>query len=292
MLSFCLMNIAVRKAEQHVRPLEGAFLSQVSNTAMYLLMAPFILSRGGLPPLAAEGVGFFLLAGFTSNFLGLTGSFMATSLIGPSRTSAVRATQPVYALFLAYIFLRELPVSMELLGVAMVAGGMVILALDKARGPLPMSLAPTLGAISPAVLGMSMATVAAVAHATGGTLRKAGMFAIPHAYIGAFIGTAAAVLIFLVLFGLRRQLGGIFRLPAKGIGYSFLAGIFNGLALLALFSALSRSPVAVVLALTGIQPLFTIPLAYAFFGRSEALSLRLIGSVLLVVAGGTLLFVF
>ena len=74
-------------------------------------------------------------------------------------------------------------------------------------------------------------------------------------------------------------------MPAKYIVACALAGICQGLAVAALFQALSRAPVTVVSPISASSPLITLVLSLIFLRRLELINAFLVAGTLLSVAG-------
>jgi len=92
----------------------------------------------------------------------------------------------------------------------------------------------------------------------------------------------------------RQVVSTIQELPRNYLLMCALAGVFQGLAVMCLFQALSRAPVTVVSPIYGLQPLITLGLAYMFLRQVEALDWLLaigtaisVAGVILVIIGAT-----
>ena len=75
------------------------------------------------------------------------------------------------------------------------------------------------------------------------------------------------------------------RVPPKYIVICGLAGVCQGLAVAALFQALSRAPVTVVSPISAGSPLITLVLSHIFLRRLESINSFLVVGTLLSVAG-------
>ena len=125
--------------------------------------------------------------------------------------------------------------------------------------------------------------------AIGNVIRRFGLMTTSITVLEALtINQTAAFMVLLIstLTGKRHSV-----LQAPRITYLFFitAGIFGAIALISLFAALENGPVTVVDPLVGTQPLFTTALAYFLLGDLERITWKLIGGVLLVVIGASMI---
>ncbi|HET9405349.1 MAG TPA: EamA family transporter [Burkholderiales bacterium] len=132
-----------------------------------------------------------------------------------------------------------------------------------------------------------MPWLAALLRALAQVLSKAGLMLWPNALSAALIGyTVSTAVVWTAGFLVS---GG--KSPAftrRGVAWFALTGVVNGTAVLAMYFALTTGPVQVVAPVVATYPLFTLALS-ALFLRHERLTGRLIGGVLLTVAGVVIL---
>jgi uncharacterized membrane protein len=128
---------------------------------------------------------------------------------------------------------------------------------------------------------------AALLRALAQVLSKAGLALWPNPFAAALVGysvSAAAVWMAAALGPGRRTSA----FASAGIPWFALTGLLNGAAVLSMYYALNNGPVRVVSPIVATYPLFTLTLS-ALLLREERLNRRLIGGVMLTVAGVVLL---
>src|SRR5919198_2073060 len=80
-------------------------MTSLVNLVVYLGLTLGAWALGAIPPLTTAGVAFFVLAGVTNTLVGRWAWFQSMRAIGPSRSTALKATAPVFAAVLALLFL-------------------------------------------------------------------------------------------------------------------------------------------------------------------------------------------
>jgi drug/metabolite transporter (DMT)-like permease len=235
-----------------------------------------------LPPVAFA---WFALMGAMAYPLARLVSNKAISLIGAARATPMSALQPVFALTLGIAFLGERPNLLVSLGTSLVVAGLLLVFLT----------AGTNGTVNRAMtaknLGYSLAVAGAATFATRDVISRHVLSGIspPLAAAGFALLIGGAMLLIIIH---RQVLDSIRNLPPKYIAICCIAGIFQGIAIGALFLALSRAPVTVVSPINASSPLITLALAHIFLRRLEKLNRTLalgtllsVGGVVLVVLG-------
>jgi len=198
-------------------------------------------------------------------------TFRSNEQLGPTVTSAVSGTAPLFALLAAGLIIGErVPARAAVAALAIVAGVGVL--SWKPRAPQPgfggWSL---LWPISGAAL-RGLAQVGA----------KAGLLLWPSAFAAGLIGylVSSATVIGVNRLGRQERLR-----PARAsIAWFALTGILNGGAVLLMYAALSIAPVSMVAPVVATYPLVTALLSAAVL-REEALTLRVAIGAFITVAG-------
>lgn len=205
-------------------------------------------------------------------------NFESNRLMGPSIAGAVSGTAPVFAVLLAVILLGERLRTFQILGIAAIAGGVMLMYRSERRPHAPWSLwmlalpvaaAATRGAVQPIIkLGLEWWPDPIVAVVIGYTISSV-----------VLVGAAAV------------HNGGLARhFSHRGALWFAAVGICNGLAVLSMYAALGRGPVALVSPLVASYPLVTVLLSGALL-KGERASLQLAAAVVVTVAGVVLLVV-
>ena len=126
---------------------------------------------------------------------------------------------------------------------------------------------------------------AAMAYATGATLRRFGLTTtVATPLEGAALNETAAFL-GIVGFLIARRAPVVPRLPPRAAGYFALSGLAGAMGVLMLFVGLKSGTVAVVVTLSGTATLVTNAFSYALLGDLERVTRGVVVGAVLVVTG-------
>ncbi len=195
--------------------------------------------------------------------------------LGPAVAGAVGNVTPLFAVMGAVIFLGERLAPGQLAGLALVVGGVALLALRGGTGGrqwsvwvlgLPLAAALVRGSIQPAI--------------------KAGLAHWPDPLAASAIGYTLSLAVIVSLVGRRALRAG----PAirSGVWWFVAVGACNGTATYLLYAALGLGSIALVAPLVAVFPLIGVVLSY-FFLRGEKLHAVGLLGILVSVAGVALL---
>ena len=266
---FGAMTVAIRIALRGGAAAEAGALATVLTAVAVTL--PFALAQGG----SLAGVWPFLLAGLLGPGLSQLFFTFAVREAGPSRTSVVVGTAPLFSVVVAVVLLGE-PLQAGLVTGALLVGGGALLVSERGR-PEHVRVA-----------GLLLALAATVVFAVRDNLVR--WLALdtevsPGAAATATLAAGAAVIAAYVLLS---------RAPiARRSASAFApAGVLFGLSYVCLFEAYYRGPVTVVSPLVATESLWGVALSALVLSRSERVGARLVAGACLVVSGGILIGVF
>ena len=200
--------------------------------------------------------------------------------LGPAVAGAVGNVTPIFAVLGAVLFLGERLGLLQLAGLAMVVGGVALLALRGGSGGrhwsvwvlgLPLAAALVRGAIQPAI--------------------KTGLALWPEPLAAAAIGYALSSVVIVSLVGRRALREG----PAirSGVLWFLAVGFANGSATFLLYAALGLGSITVVAPLVALFPLIGVVLSWIFLRGEQLHAIGLlgilvsVGGVILLLLGGT-----
>lgn len=265
-VSILVLHQGLRHADS-----ETGSLIQIATTALcYWLLAPWLVeSWYWLTPAAA----LFALVGLFKPFLSANASLLSVHYLGPTPSSTLAATAPLFAAAFGVFLLGEhltLPIA---LGTMAIMGGSIVLAQQGAWGRHT----------SWPLWALSLPLAAALIRAAGDSLTKFAMLGLPSPYFAGLVSFTVSLAIAVGVYGARRR-----RLPrlgrAQGTGWFMLAGLINGISVYCLNTALKLGEVVVVVPLVSASPFRTLLLS-AFLVRRETISRNSLLAVLLVVPG-------
>lgn len=242
-LCFALALVVTQRGLRHCAPLRGAMISVPTTALLFWLLAPAFLH---LADWRWDAALLFAAVGllFPSAVTWLT--FEANRRLGPTIAGAVGNLAPLFAVAFAVALLGEVPDGLRLVGVAVVIAGVTLLALRGRPGgaglttaafALPLAAAAIRGATQPAV--------------------KAGLSLWDSPFAAGLLGySVSAVVILTVGWGFSQRADT--SVNAAGKGWFIAVGLCNGAAVLLMYAALARGPVALVSPLVAAYPLFTL----------------------------------
>lgn len=258
--------ITSRIALRHLDARSGAAVSIPTATVLFIIAAPFTIELAAFH-LAATAV--FAAVGLFYPALVTLLTFRANEELGPTVTSAISGTAPLFAMFAAALLLGERVPPQAAIAAAGVAIGVALLSWRPGAAPLRITgraLAwPVAGAV---VRGCAQAG------AKAGLLLWANPFA--ASVIGYLVSSAA------VLGAERLRHGGRRAMTRQGLLWFAATGLVNGGAMVLMYSALARAPVSTVAPVVAAYPLVTA-LGSALFLRREPLSRSMIAGAVLTV---------
>jgi drug/metabolite transporter (DMT)-like permease len=267
---FGAMTVALRLALQRgPGPEAGALYTVLAALAFTL---PFAVLEGG----ELAGIWPFLLAGLLGPGLSQLLFTLAVNEAGPSRTSVVVGTAPLFSVAIALVFLDEALKAGLLIGAVSIVAGGVLLVGERERPEHVRAI------------GLVLALAATVVFATRDNLLR--WLAIdtevePGPAAAATLGAGGALILAYVF--MRRT-----ALSRRAARAYLPAGLFFGASYICLFEAYYRGPVTVVSPLVATESLWGVVLSAIVLRRSEGVGTRLAAGAALIVSGGVLIGTF
>lgn len=276
---FAAGSILVRVGQRNRTGDDGVFMTVLVNVVALGIVA----SSVGAPVWDTSGILALMLGGVIGTVGGRTLILRAIRLIGPSRANAFMTGTPVVAAIAGWIILGESLTVVEAFGGLIVIMGLLLLILTRSgAGGRDAGLSPfshyLIAALAPAFFGLAF------------VIRKWGLARFDSVVIGAFIGSATAFVVIVLIDLLRGHFQNRIEINLSSIPWWFVgAGIATSLALLSQYTAFGYLPAWVVGILQATQGIWTIGLSLLFLRGDEHIDRVLVGSVLLVVAGVVLI---
>jgi drug/metabolite transporter (DMT)-like permease len=264
------MTVAIRLALGHGAGAEAGALFTV--LVALAVTVPFTVVEG----VELAELWPFLLAGLLAPGLSQLLFTLAVREAGPSRTSVVVGTAPLFSVAIALVFLEEpLQASLVAGAILIVAGGLLLVG-EWGRPEHVRMLGLALALMATVVFAVRdnfLRWLAVDTDVAPGPAATATLFA-----GGALIG----IYVLAVRAPLRRR-------DARAFAVS---GVLFGLSYVCLFEAYYRGLVTVVSPLVATESLWGVVLSAAVLGTSERVGVRLVAGALLVVCGGVLIGAF
>jgi len=251
----------------HADPRSGTLINVGTTAVIYWMLAPFFVEMTYWLTSAAA---LFALVGLFRPALSTTLAITGVKMLGPTLTSGLAATAPIFAAFFAVILLGESLTWAIAIGTTGIVAGVGVSAFRPggiSRGwPLWALLLP-LGAAFFRALGHPIVVI--------------GLKELPSAFFAGLIGYTVSLLVILIAFRVQRRR---FATPSWGCGWFALAGAINGVSVYALNSALKAGQLLTVAPVLASSPAFTIVMSLLVFKR-ETITWRTLVTIALVVSG-------
>ena len=276
-LGFGSSSLFARLATQRLTvPVTTLFVA--ATGALIASTAALIFNFGDIWKLAPIAFPWFALLAFVHHLSARMLDFTAISMIGASQASPIGSTAPIFAAALAIALLGERPNAFVYIGTFMVVAGMALVVTGGLRAS---EARPEVRSNN---LGYLFAIAAAVGYGAVTVIAKhiTSEFAPPlvTAAFSFLIGT-----LFLAVVSHRQVVSSFVSSQRGQVGHAMMAGICAALAVLFLYSALSRAPVTVVGPVVAASPLVTLIAAHIFLRRLEKINPPLVIGTLITVAG-------
>jgi drug/metabolite transporter (DMT)-like permease len=276
-VTFSLSGLLIRYG-QRTRPYDnGLFMTSLVNLAVYAVLCVAAWLAGALPPLTLAGLGLFVLAGVTNTLVGRWAWFQSMRAIGPSRSTSLKSTAPVFAAVLALVVLGQPLAPTTVAGIALVVAGVLLLQRDRQPGS---------SAHGHPAQGAGLGVFSALSYGSGAVLRAGGLAVMPSPIFGALVGAVVASGAVLGSDLARRNLTRRWRDNVGHVPLAFvLAGVLASAAQLSQFVSLQLTTVARATVLASTEPLITTLLSAVLFKQLDTVTQRSALSVVGIVAG-------
>lgn len=267
--------VAKRGLEAGGRSLQAAVTALVVSVVSYWLAVLLLYGpRRAAAGLDATTIGIFAVAGLFGTAIGRLGVFVGVQRVGASVNNAAMNTRPLFATAVAVVWLGEPFGPLMGVGVVVLVAGLVLLTLSRGgdiKGWRRIDLV--------------FPVAAAAAFGLGNVVRRFGLTTTEATVLQAVTINETVALVALGGYVLARDRSALTEPPAGTYRYFAASGLLTTVALLALFGALDRGPVAVVDPVSATAPLFTTAFAYFLLRDLERVTRGIVAGVVLVVVG-------
>jgi len=247
----------------------GAAMSVPTAAIFFIVVSLVWLDTSGFDARAAlvfALVGLFFPAAVTLIV------FVSTDRIGPSLTSSIGGTTPLFAIFAAFLILGE-----SIPGRAVLAALGIVIGLGLMSWRRKALDASALGWLL--LIPFASAAIRGVAQ----VLAKGGLALWPSPLAASVIGYCVSATV-LVLADRLRSDRPVQRPTGATRGIFVVTGLLNGVGLMLMYAALQRGPVALVVPIVAAHPLVTLGLSATLL-REEVFNARVAtGAVLTLMA--------
>lgn len=291
---FALTNIMIRKGVRPGDADNGVLITTIVNVIIFWAVAGTLGVLGRLPVLNLTGVLLFVLAGVLTTFLGRNTLFGGIRLIGSSRAASIKNTNPIVSVAIAILFLGEYLSPLAVAGATLSFVGLMLLVFEAYQSRQAERIAEKAASEKPkrstALLGTSLAVLAAIFFGSGQAVRKVGLEYLPNVFLGVAIGSLTALVFYITMTGARGKLSAALKTSFGSFRpYFWLAGLGSTVGQFGFFAAVWFAPLSQVTVITSSETILTLILAAIFLGNTEIINRTVMLAAAAVFAGAILI---
>jgi drug/metabolite transporter, DME family len=279
-LSAVVSGFAVVLVARRARDSNPLNISIIITATGLLASLPFALAFTDFSAFNIEAILLFAASGILAP--GLTRLFYYHGLkkLGTSVNSSVFSFYPIYGVFLAALFLNEVLTIENLLGVAAIISGIIVIEMScKNHSCADSSLRQ-----------WSVPIVGGITFAVSAVLSKMALSMFNAPMLGVAIAFAFALIPYGIWLFFSNNARNSFSLR-KSLNLFWLAGVGLAGAGILSFWALSFDSVSIVIPLRSTESLFVVFFAFFYLKQQEQLSISLITGIIITVIGVLLVII-
>ena len=275
---FALHNMLTKKALRYSNPATAVISSLLINIVFLwgvsILFVP-------LSSLSSASILIFVVVGFFQPGLTRLLTYKGIDALGVAITDPIRATTPLFSAMMAIIFLGEKITLPIIVATLMIIAGITLLSWR----------AGSLKLVGSAVFLWYPITASALAGATQ-VVRKFGLAAVPHPFLAAAVTATSSFVVSLVTLWYVEKTQETWKMNRHCFWWFVAAGVTISLGMICIYYALDLGKVSVVIPISSTGPFFSLILAAIFLRDVERVTLRIVMSASMIVAGVVLLTVW
>jgi DME family drug/metabolite transporter len=272
---FALHNLFTKKALRYSNPATGVISSLLINIIFLWTLSILFVP---LESLTSAAIWIFVGVGFFQPGLTRLLAYKGIDALGVAITDPIRATTPLFSAMMAIIFLGEQVTVGIVIATLMIIAGITLLSWRSGSMKLTGS----------AVYLWYPIAASALAGATQ-VVRKFGMAAVPHPFLAAAVTATSSLVISLLTLWYVEKSQETWKMNRQCFWWFLAAGITISLGMVCIYYALDLGKVSVVIPISSTGPFFSLLLAAVFLRDVEKVTLRIVVSAVMIVAGVVLL---
>jgi len=285
---FSFANISIGRTYRGTAARGGAFLSMLMTFGLAFAIWLTVGLRSEFPTPSRAAIGWFVVAGVLTAFVGRVFLFESIRHLGAVKGSAIKRLNPMFSVLLGVLLLGEVISLLMAIGIALIAASFVTLirqSLKAERAAAAESGAQSaLGRI--VNLGYLHGPISAFAYASGYVARKQGLLVMPDAVFGTLVGAASGVACFCLLAVLIVPMRAeLYRTFTEFRPWLWLAGLFTSFGQLTYFVALRYTSISKIALITSMEVFVTMFLTRVMLRGEEPLPRDVVIAACLGVLG-------
>jgi drug/metabolite transporter (DMT)-like permease len=275
LLSAAASGFSVVMVGKHSKKSNAFNMSVLISAVGLVILWPLAIVLTDFGNVNLVGVAFFAVGGLLTPGLVRLLYYNGLKRLGTSVNSSIFSVYPLYAAFLAVIFLSEFLSVWNWFGVVSIAFGVVFVDLSF-RGDNHCGKSMMKCLVFPVLGGLTLG-LAAILRKYALDLFNAPVLGVSVAYTFSFLLYA---FILAASKSTRKELS-----LRRDLRLFWLAGVGQAVAWVLAFFAFSLEKVSVVTSLVSVEPLFVLLLAYVYLREQENLSFKLVAGIFLTCLG-------
>jgi DME family drug/metabolite transporter len=272
-MSFGLSQILVRK---NLGKSNFIYISLTVTIMGNLILWPLALTFTNLNTVNPKGLLLFVFAGLLAPAIARLFYFKGMETAGISANASIFATYPLYTSIIAILLLGEALTTENWIGLAAIIAGVISVGRIINKGETSPKSTTKKGLIFPMVGSLALALSQIV--------RKEALNIYNQPLLGVAVGYTATLIAYLLVMALSKN-ARTSRFSREDIKMFWKPGVGIATGWLLSFFALSQEMVSIVAPILQTELLFILLFTYIFLRKIEKISLKLIASAILIVAG-------
>ncbi len=266
-------TIIMKKCIERTNPTSAMLVVTLVGT---LILVGLSLPQVQLDHLKSKAFLLFILAGIFSPALVRWLYFISLDRIGPSMSSSILSTGPVFTAVIATVFLKEKATLNVALGIILILSGIITFERDiHIDGKLTVRRKQDLIFALLAAFLVGLAIV----------IRKMGLNILDEPLFGVTVGFTTSLVFYTMLCLAFKGMRAAISLNRKNTLYLCGAGVFLTAGWLSLFYALSYGDAIIVAPLASLHPVMVLGWSYLFFKGMEKITFKTVIGIILVLIG-------
>jgi len=241
-----------------------------------IILWPLALTFTNLNTVNPEGLLLFVLAGLLAPALARLFYYKGMETAGISANATIYATYPLYTTIVAVLLLGEALTTENWIGLVSIIVGVIFIGRIINTGETSHRNTTKKGLIVP-LLG-------SLAFAFSQIVRKEALNIYNQPLLGVAVGYTAALIVYLIVIPFAKHTR-TSRFSRNDLKMFWKAGVGMAIGWLLSFFAISQEMVSIVAPVLQTELLFILLFTYIFLRKIEKISLKLVASSLLIVAG-------
>jgi drug/metabolite transporter (DMT)-like permease len=265
--NYILIQLGMKRSPKD----NGDYLSLFACVITVLIIYGASLGLGGSAGVTFswEGIGFYMLAGFFTAFLGRIFLFGGIRRVGSPRAAGIKNSAPIFTIVIAVLLMGE-DISVGAgIGMLIIFAALFLQARDDFRQAGRLDGKDK-------KYGILLALIAGVCFGIGQAARKQGVILYADPILGSLIGSLFALFVFTLMEASKRRLLETWKRNFRTINLYFVgAGVLTGIAQISFFLSLMYTHVSYTSTVAALEPIITVMLSKLFLRKDEKITLRL-----------------